>query len=405
MMAGAGNGKRYLIVFTGVFIAVVVAILLLNGQLGERSLGSAAVLRDASAWQQATQGVTYAPPITDTRPFKVLRLADRLPEVNTLVLGSSTVMGITANLLPVERRLYNFSLTGNSTAAVVAEADAVERTPGLSSHIQWLLIGLDWSVGQIYQRDAVTAVDFSVASAQQAFTSRKMPWFKRAEDALTWPRVVNLMKVVRAALASVAPVTALQHTLFDVAGEPYRCDDGTVARDYDTQNPGWCRGYRYDGSWTFARDTRLSAAQAATLALAAAAPSSKYAKSVCAAAGVPNAAYLRRLGEAAQRLATRDGRMIFLLPPLAPGVEQALLNAPQLKPCLARTKTALHEWGVLYQVSIIDAGASERFGCAPGEFSDEHHAYPECYARVLGRYFAAVAQGRVAHGLYTAGAK
>ena len=395
--------RCYLFVFIGVFVFVVLAIVLLNGRLGERGLGSAAALRDASAWQQATRGVTYAPPITDARPFKVLRLADRLPEVNTLVLGSSTVMGITANALPAERRLYNFSLTGNSTAAIVAEAEAAESV--LRDKVQWLLVGLDWSVGQIYHGEAVASVDFSVDSALRSYALRDTPWFKRAEDALTWPRVVNLAKVMRAAFASPAPLAALHRSLFDVAGEPYRCDDGEIARDYDTQNPGWCRGYRYDGSWTYARDTRLTAAQAATLALAAVAPSSKYAKSVCSAAGEPNAAYLRRLGEAAQRLAARGGGVLFLLPPLAPGMEQAMLNSPRLKPCLERTKTALQAWGALYQVSVIDAGASERFGCLPGEFSDEHHAYPECYARVLGRYFADAAGGRVAHGLYPAGAK
>ena len=36
----------------------------LNLALGERALGSAEAVRQASAWQQESKGVTYAPPVT-----------------------------------------------------------------------------------------------------------------------------------------------------------------------------------------------------------------------------------------------------------------------------------------------------------------------------------------------------
>ena len=56
--------------------------------------------RLASDWQQATRGVTYAPPISHNRPFKTLRLNDRIDGINTVVFGSSTTMGIGEGAFP-----------------------------------------------------------------------------------------------------------------------------------------------------------------------------------------------------------------------------------------------------------------------------------------------------------------
>ena len=217
---------------------------------------------------------------------------------------------------------------------------------------------------------------------------------------MSWPRVANLAAIGVAALRSAAPLDNLQHTFFDIGGVEYRCADGSLARDFDVINRGLCRGYRYDGSWTFANDRRLTPALAATLALAAAAPSSKYTRHLCVNNGAPNPQLLQHLGETARRFAATGGRMVFLLPPLAPGLEQALRQSPRWKSCLERTKSDLDAWAIQYRVIIIDAGASERYGCVPMEFSDEHHAYPECNARLLRRFFTDLDAGRVGAGLY-----
>jgi hypothetical protein len=108
------------------------------------------------------------------------------------------------------------------------------------------------------------------------------------------------------------------------------------------------------------------------------------------------------MGETAQRFAAKGGRMMFILPPLAPGMENTLRNTPRWKACIDRTKASLDAWAQRYQVSIIDAGASERYGCVAAEFTDEHHAYAACYQRVLQRYFSDLEAGRVGVGLYRA---
>lgn len=92
--------------------------------------------------------------------------------------------------------------------------------------------------------------------------------------------------------------------------------------------------------------------------------------------------------------------MIFVLPALAPGLERALMGNARWRECLARTKATLDAWAKQHRVMIIDAGAAELYGCVSTEFSDEHHAYPECYQRVLPLFFRELEAGRVTPGLW-----
>ena len=391
--------RRYVCVLTAALSLALAVVLVPNLVLGDRGLGNLQSTHAASLWQQATHGVTYAPPVGSTGPFKVLRLADRLPEINAMVLGSSTLMGITQNVFPTEWRIYNMTITGNSTAAIAGEAQFIVRH--WSERVRWMLVGLDWSVGNIYRQGDIANIDLSPSSVERAYTYDAIPLYKRLEDALSWPRVATLGSITMAAFKSTDPLNTLRHAFFDVGGAEYRCADGAMARDFDVINQGLCRGYRYDGSWTFANDSRLTPAQAATLSAAAAAPSSKYTQQLCATGGEPNPEYLRALGDTAQRVAAKGGRMIFVLPPLVPGMERKIADTPRWKICLDRTKASLDAWGRRYRISIIDGGKSERYGCVTAEFVDEHHAYPECNQRVLQRFFRDFEAGRVGLGLYS----
>ena len=396
-MEPAAGMRRYLAVLLGLCGVVLATVLTLNLIIGARALGSAEGTRQASVWQEQSRGVTYAPPAGNTRPFKALRLADRLPSINAVVLGSSTVMGLTEALFPPEWRTYNMAVTGNVTGVIAAEADYIERR---FSSVRHVLVGLDWSVGNIYGTGGVGQVDLAADFYTRAYDINEVPLIKRIEDALSWPRVASLGSVMSGALKSDAPMAALHGALVDFGGREYRCPDNAVARDFDLINRGLCRGYRYDGSWTFANDSRLSPAQAATLSSAAAAPSSKYTRLLCSTEGAPNAAYLDHLAATAKRFKEKGGEMIFLLPPLAPGLETALMNNARWKPCLEKTKAALDAWARKEGLTIIDAGAAERAGCTSHEFADEHHAYPECNARILQKFFAELKAARVLAGLY-----
>jgi hypothetical protein len=390
--------RRYVAVLLAACAIVLGLILWLNLALGERALGSVEINRLASEWQQASKGVTYGPPTTNTRPFKILRLADRLPELNGLVLGASSVMGVTEAMFPPSLRVYNMSVAGNSTASVVAEAEYVDRHQ--SDRIRWMLIGLDWSVGMMFHPIRMSPVDLSPAAALSQASIAEVPLHRKLADALSLPRVVNLGKALKAVLVSPEPLSSFRHTFFDVASAEYRCPDGVPARDFDVANRGICLGFRYDGSWTFAGESHLTAARASMLTRAAAAPSSKFSRFLCESGGRPGEEYLQRLAALIPRYAAKGGRLVFLMPPVVPGMEQEMLSRPETRACLTRAKAVLGEWARKNKVTIIDAGASERFGCEVSEFLDENHAFPECLSRVFATYWRDEAAGRVGPGLY-----
>ena len=80
---------------------------------------------------------------------------------------------------------------------------------------------------------------------------------------------------------------------------------------------------------------------------------------------------------------------MFMVPPLAPGLEEALSRTAHSGAWLRATKNALESWSVREGLVLLDAGRSERFGCTLTEFIDPHHALPECYRKVFSRFFAA----------------
>ena len=389
-------GARYLSVLLGVAGLALGLILGLNLLLGARALGSPEATRLASEWQQQTRGVTYAPPITAVRRFKALRLADRLPGINAVAFGSSTAWGITADALPGDYNFYNLAVTGNPLASIIGEMEyLLQHAAGL----QLMVVPLEWAIGSLYDQSPPPVMNLSpnavLADAEQSAVSMG----RKVQDALSYPKVVNLLRALRSIFRGAEPLTDARSLFFGLAGEPYPCADGSLARDFDVVNRGQCAGFRHDGSWSFGGEKRLTAVQAAALSRAAAAHSSKFSRALCATGGEPNLEYLRRLAAAARELNRSGGKMLLVLPPLVPGLEQAMIADPGNRDCLARTKQVLQTWARQINVTIIDAGRAERFGCKAEEFLDEHHAYPECYRRVMDFHFRAQREGRVPTGL------
>ena len=371
----------------------------LNLLLGERALGSAQTTRQAAAWQQSTRGVTYAPPVTNSRPFKALRLRERAAEINTVVLGASSLMGVTEPMFATPLKPYNFALTANPTAMVAGEAEYIERHHG--QQIRNYVIGLDWAIGVLYQPATAADVDLAPETLLAAYRDNEAHVAQKLTDAIALPKVKNLGDMLRAVMLAPQPAAAFRAAFFENAGEPYDCPGGVKGmqgRDYDVVHRGKCLGFRHDGSWTFANEQHLSEARTRVLAQAAAAPSSQFARYLCSAQGAPNAAVLQRLGEFAQRVMHSGGNVVFIVPPLIPGMVAEMLKSPALAACLSRTHDALDAWARKHGVSVIDAAPSERYGCLAGEFLDENHAWPECHARVMKHY--ALVRERHGSGLY-----
>lgn len=391
---------NFVTVFAVATAVVLLPVLTLNYILGLRSLGGGAAVINASQWQHATHGVTYAPPLSGNRPFKSARLFDRLPDINTVVFGSSTVMGITQSVFPPGMRIYNFAQSGNGLTTMIAEAEFLERqNPGL----KWLVIPLDWALGFVYTPGAPEPETLAAPTAADA-AETKVPIAAQLQDALALPRIKNLWGIVLGIIRARSPGAAFREVFLQDASDEYRCADGTRAKDYDTILRGTCTGFRDDGSATFGNLEPVPPRRAAALIASAVVASSKYAVALAQTGGEPNPVLLERLSGLARNMQVRGGRLLLFLPPLLPGLEVALLKAPHTAASLRRTKDALNQWAIAHDLVIIDAGQAESYGCLVPEFVDEHHALPQCYARIFERYWRDLdTPGKVRAGLYHAG--
>lgn len=372
--------KHYFWILMGCFGATLLPILILNLILLSDTLGNHRKSLLASQWQQQTQGITYAPTLSDTNLFKTLRLNDRLPEIDTVVFGSSTAMGITRQAFPDTLHAYNFAQTGLSLNAVIGEAEYVQQH---APHIKWLLIPLDWSIGFLYQHAEPYAVDLSAATAlsQAQSDAVPVPLLDRVRDALSYPRIVSLSKIFKTILRADNRMAAFRGYFLQDSSDDYRCADGTPGKDFDTIHRGTCTGFRFDGSATFANSSRVGNAR--SLILSATASSSKYHQNLAMTEGVPDALFLQRLAALAERAAANGSNVILFLPPLLPGLEAELMQHPKLAPFLQNTKRTLDEWARQHRLTILDAGQSERYGCRTDEFLDEHHAVSSCYEKIF----------------------
>lgn len=380
-MTSIKNNSNYVLILVGIIAVVMLPVLALNLLLAENttSAGKAAL---ASAWQQATHGVTYAPPLSNTRPFKTLRLKDRLPEINAVVLGSSTMMGIRETMLPAPMKAYNFAQTGHGLMGVIAEAEWLLQN---STSVKWLVIPLDWSLGFIYT-PGMSATTNLLAETTGS-NSEKLAVSARLLDAVSYPRVMNLLGILKGMLRAENRVDAFRQYFLQPAGDDYLCPDGTPAKDFDTIFRGRCTGFRFDGSATFTNLERLNPREADVLIARAIVPSAKYAAALIQSRGIPNQATLARLTILAHGFRNKGGGVIFLLPPLLPGMERALAAAPATAAYLAHTKLVLQQWSQHENLTLIDAGRAEDSGCVATEFVDEHHALPECYTKVFARFW------------------
>lgn len=378
----------YVVVFVAAAAAVLLPVLALNYLLVERSVGGASMVVAASRWQQAAKGVTYAPPLNATQPFKTARIFDRMHEIDTVVFGSSTAMGITQQMFPPGTSLYNFAQTGNGLPMVIGEAEFLRRAQ--PARFKRFLIPLDWSLGFIYNTDAPLPV--TLAPPDPGAPNEKIRGvtlvMHQLEDALSLPRVKNLFGILHIMLRSPAPAAAFRQVFLQEAGDEYRCADGTPAKDFDTIFRGTCTGFRYDGSATFANLSPVPARRAPALIASALVPSSKYVAGLVRTGGEPNRLLLDGIAALAAGVQRAGGSVILFLPPLLPGMERAFLDATHTGGPLRHTKQALEAWARERNLIIIDAGQSERYGCLVEEFVDEHHALPQCYARIFGRFWS-----------------
>jgi hypothetical protein len=198
---------------------------------------------------------------------------------------------------------------------------------------------------------------------------------------LSYPRVANLFKALRMVAKADDSGSAFRQYFLQGVSDDYRCADGTLAKDFDSIYWGSCTGFRFDGSATFANSEPVQDAR--PLVSVATTSSSKYVLNLSKARGEPSATILKRLSLLSKQAERKGGKLLLFMPPLLPGMESAFTLHPQLASMLAQSRTALHTWAEREGITLLDAGASEQFGCSASDFIDEHHALPSCYRKVI----------------------
>ena len=374
--------RRFVWVLAGCFCSTLLPVFILNMAVLNATLGNNQMALLASQWQQRTHGSTYAPTLDGHHLFKTLRLNDRAADINTVVFGSSIMMGITQQAFPRQFSLYSFTKNSNPLGSVIAEAEYVQQH---FANVRWYVVPLDWSLGFLYQTMRIRAVDLSLATAMEKAADRsggRAPLLERMREAISYPRIAALAGTVKSILLAGNKRAAFREKIIQVGSDEYTCPDGSVGKDFDSMFRGLCAGFSYDGSSTFSYLNRVGG-NAPSLILAALEPGSRYTTELTSAKGEPNPRFLERLATLAKAATRAGGGLILVMPPLLPGMEAAFLRNPQLGSALDRTKQALADWSRREQLTILDAGQSERFGCLPEEFVDQHHAVDSCYKKVF----------------------
>jgi hypothetical protein len=321
--------RRYIALLLGSAAAVLLMILTLNLLMAWRALAPRNIVA-ASEWQQATGGLTSASlDGVNNRPFKVLRLADRLPEINTLILGSSTVMPITAAMFPAPFRAYNFSQNNNGLRSMIGEMEYVlDHAPD----IRWMVMSVDWVTGALYQAGEPIPADLSVDSQRRALQSMSVDIMRRdvVLDAMTWPRAIGLLRTLRDIAGAAHPVAAFREQFWDAGSPPYPCGPALIARDFDQAWRGACMGFDADGSAAMRALPRLRQPIASPIPETPAI--GHYRAMLRLTQGEPYMPSLARLAELSRTLERRGGRIVFLLPPMLNGLEGRAARRSAIRP-------------------------------------------------------------------------
>lgn len=376
--------KRFFWILVACFGATLLPIFILNLILLNNTLGNYQKVLLASQWQQRTRGITYALTTIDTHLFKTLRLDDRLPEINTVVFGSSTAYSLTQQAFPDALRIYNYAQSNHSHIAAIGEATWLMAH---TDNIKYLIIPLDWLPPWIYDTHEPVPANLSAATTMQQIQSETKPNFllDKMCDALSYPRIASLLEISKAILRAENRSAAFRGYFLQEGSDDYRCADGTLAKDFDIIHRGTCTGFRFDGSYTFGSREPVKDAQ--PLILSATAANSEFNNTLMHGQGQPSPVMLRHLVALARQAERKGGKLLLFMPPLLPGIEAAIFKHAVGAPHLTRIKQTLNAWAERENIIILDAGQSEHFGCNAVEFVDDHHTLPACYDKVFAAFW------------------
>ncbi len=324
---------------------------------------STTVLSDAIAWQAQSRGV-IATQVKQSGTLKDAQVAYAMStrDIDTLVLGSSSVMSIREDMFPANRAIFNGAKNSNPLHRTLAEARYYINQ---SKALKWIIIGFDWELGSPFRRTAITAFKPDL-NVQETVEDHDINIWRKIKDAVTYQRV----KIILANIKS---------DLFNPEGS-YECPkENNLGIDiFNPPFPRTCYGFRHDGSATFSNFIGLTESRYHSLLK----DLQKYKRHLVNSQGKINEKYLDGLVKIDRTLKNRGGRLIVFLPPMMPQA-RSTIEKSNAGIYLKKAVTDLSIFAEKNSLSIFDASQSEQFDCEYGEFLDPHHAFDSCYAKIF----------------------
>lgn len=359
--------------------AIILNLILLHNEGDIKAMSFA-----ASEWQQQTHGVTFTPTIGNNGLFKTLRLNYLLPEIDTVSFSASTGFTIDSEMMPPESRFYNFSQSGNPLAGSIAQAEYIFNH---SPQVKHFLIALDWSIGSIYLPDENKETDLSPPSRLGSHkTSTPFVNIAALKESISHQRMEILGEIIIEIIRSKKPATTFHEYFFQLGSNEYLCPDGTTkAKDFGIPDRHKCNGFRNDGSATYFGYSRIDDPR--RFIIGSLTKGSKYTASLQISKGRINREAFVHLAILNKKIQDSGRILTLFMPPLLPGMESAFLKDPVYGSYLQNSKKELQNWATKNGTLIFDFGSSEKFGCTPSEFIDEHHADGSCYRKIFNNFW------------------
>ena len=312
----------------------------------------------AFMWQMENKGVVGIT-VNISSEYKQRMLEWRIAkkDVDTILLGSSTLMGIKENMFK-HHNIFNGATNSNILYYTIAVAKYHSK---YSDNIKNIIIGFDWALGLPYRpyQDIKHNPDIKKKTDTQLIDKIK--------DAVSYQRV------------KIVFLNLIDHLFADPISQ-YTCPtEDTIGTDqfFKTDIPKSCRGYRFDGSAIFPNRHVSEREWIDTLKKGL----EKYQKQFDINLGTIDSRYLDDFNEINKNLERKGGKLIILIPPLIPNATTTMEKVENK--IYTKKLHKLLSFAKENNISIFDTSKSEEFGCKYSDFLDSHHAFPSCYKKIL----------------------
>ncbi|PTB83444.1 hypothetical protein C9926_02885 [Sulfurovum lithotrophicum] len=312
----------------------------------------------AFKWQMENKGVVgLTVNIASAYKQRMLEWRIAKKDVDTILLGSSTLMGIKEDMFK-NHNVFNGATNSNILYYTIAVAKYHSK---YSENIKNIIIGFDWALGLPYRPYKDIKHNPKIEKKKDTTLVEKI------KDAVSYQRV------------KIVVLNLIDHLFADPITQ-YKCPtEDTIGTDqfFQTDIPKSCRGYRFDGSAIFpnrhmSQNEWIDALEKGLV---------KYQEQFNTNLGTIDLRYLNDFKEISKNLKKKGGKLIILIPPLIPNA--TITMEKRAKENYTKKLHKLLSFAKENNITIFDASKSEQFGCVNNDFLDSHHAFPSCYKKIL----------------------